>query len=127
MEECTTSLDFQSKFLNSTFNTAIFDGSLRIYFSQIHEHEAFKIYFSLQNSFFEEGEEMNFDRYLPNPSRVIVVVYPDKDLFQSFFNSDKDFAFEQGEQDIVVGVVSPVTDQVKDLVVKSLEDHVFKK
>ncbi len=127
MEENATTRILQSKYFNSAFNTAIFDGPLRVYFSQIHEPDAFKVYFSLHNHFFKDESLMDLKNYIPSDSTLFIMIYPCKDSFEKSFQSADSFALEKIDKDIILGVQSPVTDQIKDTILEKLQNHVFTK
>lgn len=126
MEENATTRILQSKYFNSAFNTAIFDGPLRVYFSQIHEPDAFKVYFSLHNHFFKDESLMDLKKHIPSDSTLFIMIYPCKESFEKSFQCGQDFALEKVDKDIILGVHSPVTDQLKDVILENLQSHVFK-
>jgi hypothetical protein len=127
MEENATARILQSKFFNSSFNTAIFDGPLRVYFSQAHEPDAFKVYFSLHNHFFKDESLMDLKSYIPGDSTLFIMIYPCKESFSRSFETDEDFALQKMDKDIILGVPSPVTDQIKETILENIQNHVFKK
>lgn len=73
-----------SKFYHPAFNSAIFDGPIRIYFVQFHETYALKIYFSLQDHF---KEALNHYKDIAKQSErtVLIMIYPTEDSFQKAF------------------------------------------
>lgn len=77
----------QSRFFNPAFNSAIFDGPVRIYFAQFHESLALKIYFLLQHKF---ASEMATAKELSRrDDRVLMVMlYPSVESFQMSFDAD---------------------------------------
>lgn len=113
LENATTRI-LQSKFFSSTFNTAIFDGPLRVYFSQSQEPEALKVYFTLQSKFFKEE---NID------STLFVMIYPNKECFQQSFDQDCDFAVAKLDQDCVIGVQGPISDKTRDDILSYVKDN----
>lgn len=97
-----------SRFFNPAFNSAIFDGPVRIYFAQFHESLALKIYFSLQQKFPELVA-----RAKANASRnILIMLYPSTDAFQMSFESKHDFVVEDhlGE-DKLIGINGPFEDE----------------
>ncbi|MES2767912.1 MAG: hypothetical protein V4596_02100 [Bdellovibrionota bacterium] len=146
LENATTRI-LQSKFFSPTFNTAIFDGPLRVYFSQAQEPEALKVYFSLQSKVFQEksGQEKSDQEQqaekpleqldesvshirdsLPKNSTLFVMIYPNKESFQQSFDQDRDFAVAKMEQDCVIGVQGPISDKTRDDIIDYVKQS-FKK
>lgn len=101
----------QSKYFNPAFNSAIFDGPVRIYFAQLHESQALKIYFSLQQKF---SEQLNKARNLSKESgaNILIMLYPSKENFMYAFEkpADEAFAMEVWDQDIVFGLNGALDD-----------------
>lgn len=116
-ENATTRI-LQSRFFSPSFNTAIFDGPLRVYFAQAQEPEALKVYFSLQSKIFQEESIIkateNIRDSLPKNSTLFVMIYPNKESFQQSFDQDCDFAVAKIEQDCVIGVQGPISDKTRD-------------
>lgn len=125
LENATTRI-LQSRFFSSTFNTAIFDGPLRVYFSQVQEPEALKVYFSLQSKFFQENDAGALRDQLPKNSTLFVMIYPNKESFQQSFDKDADFAVANMEQDYVIGVQGPISDKTRDDILDYVKEN-FKK
>ena len=106
----------QSRFFNPAFNSAIFDGPIRIYFAQFHESFALKIYFALQQKFSEEmirAKELHkvLDR------NVLLMIYPSKDSFALSFDSETSLtACDDLENDTVIGVSGPFEDDKLPLI-----------
>lgn len=103
----------QSKFFNPAFNSAIFDGPLRIYFSQVHESAALKIYFTLQQKFADElarAKELHkaLDR------TALVMLYPGAESFQHSFESDSFLRTEKLSSDTIIGINGPFDDKQLD-------------
>lgn len=74
----------QSRFFHTGFNSAIFDGPVRIYFVQFHEDIALRIYFALQDqlsSWFNSLKD--YDRSFG--STVLLMVYPTEADFHNAF------------------------------------------
>jgi hypothetical protein len=127
LENATTRI-LQSRFFSSTFNTAIFDGPLRVYFSQAQEPEALKVYFSLQSKIFQEDplksdkKTENIRDALPKNSTLFVMIYPNKESFQQSFDQDCDFAVAKMETDCVIGVQGPVSDKTRDDIISYVKE-----
>lgn len=131
LENATTRI-LQSKFFSPTFNTAIFDGPLRVYFSQSQEPEALKVYFSLQSKVFQETTENTEQQIaqirdnLPKNSTLFVMIYPNKESFKQSFDQDADFAVAKMEQDYVIGVQGPVSDKTRDDIIGYVKESFIK-
>lgn len=101
----------QSKYFNPAFNSAIFDGPVRIYFAQIHEPQALKIYFSIQQKF---AEELSRAREMSKLSgaNILIMLYPTKENFSYAFEAPKEdlFAMELWNDDLVFGLNGLVED-----------------
>lgn len=132
MENSTTRI-LQSKYFNATFNTAIFDGPLRVYFTQTQEGDALKVYFSLQSHFFKEENILTGLReHFPKNSTLFIMIYPTKDAFQQSFDESfndsvvndrsAEIAYSKMGEDYVIGVQGPVTDKTKDEVLQYIEE-----
>lgn len=99
-----------SRFFNPAFNSAIFDGPLRIYFAQFHESLALKIYFSLQQrhtAVLAMAKEMQKQ----SGANILVLLYPSADAFQMSFEGQRQFLVEdQLDEDSLVGINGPFED-----------------
>ncbi len=107
----------QSKYFSPAFNSAIFDGPVRIYFAQFHESFALKLYFVIQNQFKDILNK--YKNYSKNSSsNLLVMVYPTPDHFTLSFDhqtpSEK-MHIENWNQDVVLGLSRPLDDQYLDL------------
>lgn len=108
----------QSKYFNPAFNSAIFDGPIRIYFAQAHEALALKIYFHLQQN--HAAEIARAKELAKNIERtVLVMLYPSQDSFQNSFESQAFLEVEQLHDDTVIGINGPFEDQKLDQVLAS--------
>lgn len=99
-----------SRYFNPAFNSAIFDGPIRIYFAQFHESIALKIYFSLQQKFPELLARAKA-RQRSAQCNFLVMLYPSTDSFAMSFDSKTDFVVEDhlGE-DKLIGINGPFED-----------------
>lgn len=126
LENATTRI-LKSKFFHPSFNTAIFDGPLRVYFTQAQESEALKVYFSLQTKAFKEDStagERSVEALRKEPtSTLFVMIYPNKELFSQSFDQDTDFAIAQMERDVVIGVNGALTDKTRDDILAYVKDN----
>ncbi len=108
----------QSKYFSPAFNSAIFDGPLRIYFAQFHESFALKVYFLIQNSFKEQLTKAK-EIAKASHSSIFIMVYPTHDHFTLSFEAaeDNDFPIvqEKWNQDLVIGLRQPLEENQMDL------------
>lgn len=112
----------QSKYFNPAFNSAIFDGPVRIYFAQFHEPQALKIYFMLQQQL---GAEMAKAKEASKLSgaNILVMIYPTNDSFVLSFDGKPEntpFETEKWNEDVVIGLRGPLDDSKLDLLMDSL-------
>jgi hypothetical protein len=113
----------QSKFFNPAFNSAIFDGPIRIYFAQFHESLALKIYFMIQQKLSHEvARAKEISR--ATGANILVMVYPTEDSFvMSFEGHEKNgspLALEKWNEDVVIGCRGPIEDQHLDLLTETI-------
>ena len=105
----------QSKYFNPAFNSAIFDGPVRIYFAQFHESFALKIYFHLQNHF-KSDLSLAKDISKSVHSNILIMIYPTQDNFILSFDEENTqkqqmLATEEWNQDFVIGLRQPLADE----------------
>lgn len=120
MVKSTYSNLMQSRFFNPAFNSAIFDGPVRIYFAQFHETQALKIYFSLQNKFAEQmarAKEISKVHGL----NVLVMLYPSAESFSlSFEGETSAIAQDYLGEDTVIGLNGPMEDAMLESVLNTI-------
>lgn len=106
----------QSKYFSPAFNSAIFDGPVRIYFAQFHEAFALKLYFIIQNQF--KDILLKYKNHSKNgSSNLMVMIYPTPDHFMISFDEDglgQKMCTETWNQDVVLGMSRPLEDQHLD-------------
>ncbi len=99
----------QSKFFNPAFNSAIFDGPVRIYFAQFHESLALKIYFALQQRYAAEmTRAKELHKFLDRT--VLIMLYPSSESFQHSFEGSDFLAADHLMDDTVIGINGPFED-----------------
>jgi hypothetical protein len=118
----------QSKFFNPAFNSAIFDGPVRIYFSQFHEALALKIYFGLQQNLTiqKKGKQRQ------NGQNVLVMLYPTQESFQMTFEGQESFLVcDTMDGDSLIGINGPFEDdklpEVLSAIANSISEPKFKR
>lgn len=109
-----------SKYFHPAFNSAIFDGPVRIYFAQLHESLALKIYFCIQKALVEE---MSTARELHKKmgQTLLIMLYPNKESYGLAFDDGnflgQGFLFE----DSVMGINGPFEDDQLTTVIEAVK------
>lgn len=113
----------QSKYFNPAFNSAIFDGPVRIYFAQFHEALALKIYFLIQQKLAAETAKAK-EASKASGANILVMVYPTEDSFFLSFDGRESnpspLEVEKWHEDVVIGLRGPVEDENLDLLIETL-------
>lgn len=114
----------QSKYFSPAFNSAIFDGPLRIYFAQFHEGLALKIYFMIQQKL---AAELQRAKDLANASgaNIFLMIYPTQDSFVLSFDVDSNHSepmqIEKWQEDVIIGCKGPMAEENMDLLLGTLQ------
>ncbi|PWU15431.1 MAG: hypothetical protein C5B49_11780 [Bdellovibrio sp.] len=99
-----------SRFFNPAFNSAIFDGPVRIYFAQFHESLALKVYFGLQQKYGDLLHDIK-TRHRAYGQSCLIMLYPSQDSFAMAFEGVHDLVIEdQLGEDKILGVNGPFDD-----------------
>jgi hypothetical protein len=112
----------QSKYFNPAFNSAIFDGPLRIYFAQFHESLALKIYFLIQQKLKEELQEEKEKQSLESRN-LLIMIYPTSEAFEmSFKEAPKEINIvsEAWLDDQVVGLRGAIEDSELEALIEKV-------
>lgn len=112
----------QSKYFNPAFNSAIFDGPIRIYFAQFHEPLALKIYFMIQQQLIQEMSRAK-EVSKASGANILVMIYPTTESFTLSFDgkpTDTPFETEKWNEDVVIGLRGPIEDGRLELLMESL-------
>ena len=120
-----TSFLTQSKYYSPSLNAAIFDGPIKIYFSQHQEELALKIYCGLQKKL-----NKNLETHHPDVVKnIYLMLYPTSESFYMSF--DKSYSKQINEkvlvveenlgEDIVLGIRGPIDLDKSDDVYNRLE------
>jgi hypothetical protein len=101
-----------TRFYSPAFNTALFDGPFRIYFSQNYESAALKIYHLLQTNHIDLWTK--YKRWADQTKKhAFILVYPTKKDVQMAFQVatvfDKPLC-QSWEDGLVIGFENPTTD-----------------
>jgi hypothetical protein len=118
----------QSKYFNPAFNSALFDGPVRIYFAQMHESQALKIYFLLQKELSHEWARAK-EVTRQTGANVLILIYPSEETFALSFESeveDEIFVQESWNQELVYGVNGPLDDTQVEEFLKQLKSSLMK-
>ncbi len=106
MAEATLFLS-QSRYYSPVFNSAIFDGPVRVYFAQHQESLALKVYFRLKERLKSIGDEVRY-----SGQHLFVMLYPSDESFElSFSGAAPKIAQELLGEDFVFGVKGPLEDE----------------
>lgn len=114
----------QSKYFSPAFNSAIFDGPIRIYFAQFHEALALKIYFMIQQKL---GKELAHAKELAKASgaNIFLMIYPTQDSFVLSFDVDSNHSeplqIERWHEDVIIGLKGPAAEENMDLLMMTLQ------
>ena len=97
----------QSPYFNPAFNSAIFDGPLRIYFAQYQESSGLKIYFYMQKhhpSVLSRAKEI----HQSTGKNLMILVYPSTDCYKHVFGEAlSSLSLGQIEEDDVLAISGP--------------------
>ncbi len=123
MRKSSYSTLMQSKFFNPAFNSAIFDGPIRIYFAQFHESLALKIYFMIQQKLSQEVSRAK-EISRASGANILVMVYPTEDSFMLAFDGQEansnPLSLEKWNEDVVIGLRGPLEDQQLDFLIETV-------
>ena len=119
-----------TRFYSPVFNTALFDGPLRIYFSQSYESAALKVYHLLQTQHADLWQQLKACS-AKSREHVFLMMYPEKKDLQIIF-SDKSAAVhtQDWEEGLAVGFCQPQDDlelvNQLDLITRSISTWIEK-
>ncbi len=113
----------QSKYFNPAFNSAIFDGPIRIYFAQPHESMALKIYFQLQQKY-QEALQKAKELAKSQEKTILLMIYPTSESFENSFESNAFIKSESLHEDTVIGINGPFEDEKLDQVLATTLDAI---
>ncbi|MFP5520278.1 MAG: hypothetical protein ACLGGX_10260 [Bdellovibrionia bacterium] len=106
----------QSKYFSPAFNSAIFDGPVRIYFAQFHESQALKIYFALQQKLSHEWSRAK-EVSRQTGANLLIMIYPTTDSFGLSFDEElavTGYIQESWNNELVFGLNGPMEDSNLD-------------
>lgn len=99
-----------TRYYSPVFNTALFDGPLRIYFSQSYESTALKFYHLLQTEYKTQWDQLK-EFSSKHKEHVFLLMYPEiKDLQIIFSNSTDAVQYQEWEEGLALGFYHPKDD-----------------
>lgn len=99
-----------TRFYSPVFNTALFDGPLRIYFSQAYESAALKIYHILQTEHVEFWNSLKKFN-MRSKQHLFLMIYPEsKDLGMVFDKEEPQMQAQEWDEGLAVGIVQTQSD-----------------
>ena len=121
----TYSTFMNSKYFNPAFNSAIFDGPVRIYFAQFHESLALKIYFNLQQKYADILNSAK-DHHRLSAKNVLVMLYPNQESYSLSFDESGFVTKGLLSEDDVIGINGPFEDEKLDSVLAEIAESLTK-
>jgi len=99
-----------TRFYSPVFNTALFDGPMRIYFSQSYESAALKIYHLLQTEYSAQWNLLKASS-LKSKEHVFLMMYPDKIGLELVFPDQvSSAAVQEWDEGLAIGFCQPQDD-----------------
>ena len=99
-----------TRFYSPVFNTALFDGPIRLYFSQAYETVALKIYHLLQTEFTSTWNSLK-DHTQNSKEHLFLIIYPEmKDLHLVFTENKSSLQTQEWEEGLAVGLCQTIDD-----------------
>lgn len=111
-----------TRYYSPVFNTALFDGPLRIYFSQSYESAALKIYHLMQTEYSDLWTQLK-ESSAKSKEHVFLMMYPEQKDLQMVFSEKASLIHSQDwEEGLAIGFSQPLNE--KDF--SSQMDHIIK-
>lgn len=117
----------QTQYFHPAFNSAIYDGPIRIYFAQFHESLALKIYFLCQQKLaplLVQAKEVS----KKTGATCLLLLYPSVEFFDQTFpqveSSLNKVAVENFEQDLLIGLRGPLEDVELEKLLEILQNQI---
>ena len=99
-----------TRFYSPVFNTALFDGPIRLYFSQSYETVALKIYHLLQTEYTSTWTALK-DHTANSKEHLFLIIYPElKDLQVVFTDNKSSLQTQEWEEGLAVGLCQTIDD-----------------
>lgn len=112
-----------TRFYSPVFNTALFDGPLRIYFSQSYESAALKVYHLLQTQHTALWNSLK-ECSSRSKEHVFLMMYPEKKDLQLVFAGDQAVHIQDWEEGLAVGFCQPHDDHELDQQLKLMTEAI---
>ncbi len=110
-----------TRFYSPVFNTALFDGPFRIYFSQSYESSALKIYHLLQT----QNEELwlRLKKWsTDSKEHIFLLMYPEsRDLEMVFSGNKNQVQMESWDEGVAIGLSQPVNESDTNLQIEQIQ------
>lgn len=108
----------QSRFYSAAFNSAVFDGPLRLYFAQFQEEQALRLYFRIRKALEAQGLVLGVG-IKGKEKTIFILMYPSHDAFAMCFEEAEDqkqlFVVEALADSFIVGIPGPPSTEVDEL------------
>ncbi len=115
-----TSQLLQSEYFSPIFNTAVFDGPVRIYFSQHQEPEVLSFYFELKKKF----DSMWAQSTSENPI-IFILLYPTENAFKEAFGSDNESELRSIGSNFILGIKGPFREDLGKTIEQKIQEFDF--
>jgi hypothetical protein len=100
-----------TRFYSPVFNTALFDGPIRFYFSQSYENVALKIYHLMQSEHSNLWADLK-NRSAKTKEHIFLMIYPDQvDLNMVFTNGKASVYSEAWSEGLAIGLTQSIHDE----------------
>ncbi len=118
-----------SKFFNPAFNSAIYDGPVRIYFAQFHEALALKVYFLIQQKLTQELAQAKAYSKVTG-ANVLIMIYPTLECFHESFAGPTPvhgtpLVCEHWNDDVVIGTCGSLEESQLESLVENLRAQIL--
>lgn len=113
-----------SKYYSSAFNSAIFDGPIRIYFAQYQESVALKLYLKIQQELkyaYDAAKEINKRSGL----HIFIMMYPTHETFEMCFDGigkNQKIVTAKLEEDYVLGINGTLNEETYETIFFYIKD-----
>ena len=115
---------FMTTRFSPVFNTALFDGPLRIYFSQSYESAALKIYHLLQTQHADLWARLK-ETSTKSREHIFLIMYPEKKDLQIVFSEKSALVHSQEwEEGLAIGFCQPQDDADFDMQMELITGYI---
>lgn len=100
-----------TRFYSPVFNTALFDGPIRFYFSQSYETVALKIYHLMQTEHANLWAQLK-NRSAQTKEHIFLMIYPEQKDLNMVFTNDKSLVYsEVWSEGLAIGLTQSMNDE----------------